>query len=249
LWQKRCGMKDTKFFEQALELVAPWKVLEVNMDVSAKKIEVKVDCGSAQMWLDPQSGNRLHVHGYEQRRWRHLPTMQFETIIVAQVPRLKYPDGHTELVKVPWADKQSQWTMLFERLAIDLLQACRSLSQACELLDLDWRSVHRIMERAVQRGLDARQLQGLRRVGLDEKSFGLGQDYVSVLSDLDQSRVLEVVPGNDKQSGCALWQSLPQTQRQNIQAAAMDMSAGFAAATAQEAPKVVIVHDKFHVAN
>ena len=72
------------------------------------------------------------------------------------------------------------------------------------------------MERAVQRGLDARQLQGLRRVGLDEKSFGLGQDYVSVLSDLDQSRVLEVVPGNDKQSGCALWQSLPQTQRQNM---------------------------------
>jgi transposase len=28
----------------------------------------------------------------------------------------------------------------------------------------------------------------------------------------------------------------------------MDMSAGFAAATAQEAPQVVIVHDKFHVA-
>ena len=56
--------------------------------------------------------------------------MQLETIIVAQVPRLKYPDGHTELLKVPWADKQSQWTMLFERLAIDLLQACRSLSHS-----------------------------------------------------------------------------------------------------------------------
>ena len=93
-------MKDTKFFEQALELVAPWKVVDVNMDVAAKKVEVKVDCGSDQMWLDPQSGKRLHIHGYEQRRWRHLPTMQFETIIVAQVPRLKYPDGHTELVKV-----------------------------------------------------------------------------------------------------------------------------------------------------
>src|SRR6266446_2518322 len=104
------------------------------------------------------------------------------------------------------------------------------------------------MERAVQRGLDARQLQGLRRVGLDEKSFGLGQDYVSVLSDLDQSRVLEVVPGNDKQSGCALWQGVPPAQRQNIEATAMDMSAGFAAATAQEAPQVVMVHDKFHVA-
>ena len=153
-------MKDTKFFEQALELAAPWKVLEINMDLTAKK----VDCGSAHMWLDPQSGNRLHVHGYEQRRWRHLPTMQFETIIVAQVPRLKYPDGHTELVKVPWADKQSQWTMLFERLATDLLQACRSLSQACALLGLDWRSVHRIMERAVQRG----SLCGPRQAALCE---------------------------------------------------------------------------------
>ena len=69
----------------------------------------------------------------------------------------------TELVKVSWADEQSQWTMLFERMAIDLLQACRSLSQACALLGLDWRSAHRMMERAVHRGLDARQLEGLRR--------------------------------------------------------------------------------------
>src|ERR1700747_161195 len=243
-----CAMKNTKFFEQALELVAPWKVVDVNMDLAAKKVEVNVDCGSAEMWLDPQSGQRLHIHGYEQRRWRHLPTMQFETIIVAQVPRLKYPDGHTELVKVPWADKHSQWTMLFERLAVEVLQACRSLSQACHLLDLDWRSVHRIMQRAVQRGLDARQLEGLRRVGLDEKSFGFGQRYVSLVSDLDQTRVLEVVPGNDTQSGCALWQSVPQGQREKIEAAAMDMSAGFAAATAQQAPHVVIIHDKFSCA-
>jgi hypothetical protein len=35
------------------------------MDVAAKKVEIKVDCGSAEMWLDPQSGQRLHIHGYE----------------------------------------------------------------------------------------------------------------------------------------------------------------------------------------
>src|SRR5260370_20664038 len=241
-------MKDTKFFEQALELVAPWKGVGGSRDGRGKKGEIKVECGSAEMWLDPQSGQRLHIHGYEQRRWRHLPTMQFETVIVAQVPRLKYPDGHTEFVKVPWAEKHSQWTMLFERLAVEVLQACRSLSQACDLLDLDWRSAHRIMQRAVQRCLDARQLEGLRRVGLDEKRFGLGQRYVSVLTDLDLSRGLPLEPGNDTQSGCALWQSLPQAQREKIEAAAMDMSAGFAAATAQQAPHVVIVHDKFHVA-
>src|SRR5204863_8746548 len=50
-------------------------------------------------------------------------------------------------------------------------------------------------------------------------------------------------------SGRQLWQSLPQEQRTKVQAAAMDMSAGFAAATREEAPQAAIVHDKFHVSS
>lgn len=92
-----------------------------------------------------------------------------------------------------------------------------------------------------------RSTEGIERVGLDEKSFGRGQDYISILSDLDQSRVLEVVPGNDTQSGCELWKSLPEEQRKAVKAAAMDMSAGFAAATRIEAPHTEIVYDKYHV--
>ena len=68
--QKRCAWKDRKFFEQALELVALWKVVDINMevvdmnmDVAAKKVEVRLDWGSADMWLDPESGKRLHIHG------------------------------------------------------------------------------------------------------------------------------------------------------------------------------------------
>jgi hypothetical protein len=56
-------------FEQALELVL-WKVvdmnmevIDINMDVAAKMVEVKLDWGSAEMWLDPESGKRLRIHG------------------------------------------------------------------------------------------------------------------------------------------------------------------------------------------
>jgi transposase len=103
------------------------------------------------------------------------------------------------------------------------------------------------MERAVERGLTRRKIEALKTVGLDEKSFGAGQNYVSVLTDLKGARVLEVVLGNETESGCQLWQSLALEQRQKVEAAAMDMSAGFAAATRQEAPQAAIVHDKFHV--
>lgn len=112
---------------------------------------------------------------------------------------------------------------------------------------LDWSAAHRIMQRAVTRGLARRALAGLRYVGLDEKSFLQGQSYVSVLSDLARGRVLEVVEGRDEASGTALWQSLPEAQRAQVEAAAMDMSAGFAAATRAAVPQAAIVHDKFHV--
>lgn len=72
-----------------------------------------------------------------------------------------------------------------------------------------------------------------------------------VLSDpgagAGKSRVLEVTPGNDTQSGQRLWQSIPAPQREKVKAAAMDMSAGFAAATRLEALWVEIVYDKHHV--
>jgi transposase len=105
------------------------------------------------------------------------------------------------------------------------------------------------MERAVERGLARRKIDEVKTVGLDEKSFGAGQDYVSIMTDLKGARVLEVVAGNDTASGRQLWQSLPQEQRTKVQAAAMDMSAGFAAATREEAPQAAIVHDKFHVSS
>ena len=70
---------------------------------------------------------------------------------------------------------------------------------------------------------------------------------MAVLSDLSRGRVLEVVEGRDQKSGEALWHSLPEPVLAGVEAAAMDMSAGFAAATREAAPHVLIVHDRFHV--
>jgi hypothetical protein len=70
-----------------------------------------------------------------------------------------------------------------EAFGVEVLRAARSLSDACELLSISWDQAHRIMERAVARGLERRSLEELKAVGIDEKSFLSGQSYVSVLSD------------------------------------------------------------------
>ncbi len=68
------------------------------------------------------------------------------------------------------------------------------LLAAGKLLGLDWQATQSIMGRAVERGLARRSLDNVRNVGIDEKSFGKGQDYVSIMTDLGTSRVLDVVP-------------------------------------------------------
>jgi len=80
-------MKDTEFFTQALGLKEPWRVKAVRMDVAARRVEVELECAKT-VWSE--GGERLHVQGYEERKWRHLDTMQFETVLLARVPRVKY---------------------------------------------------------------------------------------------------------------------------------------------------------------
>ncbi|MFM8485145.1 MAG: helix-turn-helix domain-containing protein, partial [Bacteroidota bacterium] len=106
---------------------------------------------------------------------------------------------------VPWSGKHSRFTLLFEAFAIDVLLAASSIQSAAELLRIDWSTAQEIMKRAVERGLQRRSLEDVRHVGIDEKSFGKGQDYVSVMTDLDASRVLEVTPDRTIESANQLW--------------------------------------------
>ena len=126
------------------------------------------------------------------RRWRHLDTMQFETIVEASAPRSKCPNCGAKTISVPWAAKHSRFTLMFEAFAIRVLQAASNVKRAAEFLGLSWDTTHSLMERAVKRGLQRRQEQPIEYVGIDEKNFGSGQDYVSLMVDIDRSRVLEV---------------------------------------------------------
>ncbi|MCC5025628.1 MAG: transposase [Candidatus Synoicihabitans palmerolidicus] len=74
-----------------------------------------------------------------------------------------------------------------------------------------------------------------------------GQSYVSLMTDLDGARVLEVKKGRDTQTVVSLWETMSPEQREKIVAAAMDIGGPYIAGTRQAVPHVDIVHDRFHV--
>ena len=82
-------------------------------------------------------------HHADERRWRHLDTMQFTTELVARLPRSRCPEHGVKTIVPPWAGKHSRFTLLFEAFAIEVLQACRTVNAAAALLSPTWASMRR----------------------------------------------------------------------------------------------------------
>ena len=203
-------MRDTELYQMLLGLTPPWEVSAVNIapasaDRPLGEIAVEVAWRSQTPLVCPSCGQGVARYDSRPRRWRHLNTMQWKTFITADVPRVNCPTCGVKQVRVAWAEDASRFTELFEAFAVQVLKAVRSKVQAQWLTALSWDQVDRIMARAVSRGLERRSLDNMIQVGLDEKSFGKGHDYVSVLHDIAGKRVLDIVPERTREAADALW--------------------------------------------
>jgi len=84
-------------------------------------------------------------------------------------------------------------------------------------------------------------------IGVDEKSFMRGHSYITVVSDIDRSRVIEVGHGRDEAAVTDILDAMTDVQKEGIQAAAVDMWGPYLNAVTKALPDADIVHDKFHV--
>lgn len=104
-------------------LERPWHVTDVDLQLDDGEVVVSVEA-DRQLWGCPECGKKMCIHDYATRRWRHLDSCQFKTILEARVPRVKCMEHGTVTVKVPWAERHGRFTLLFERLALDVLRDC-----------------------------------------------------------------------------------------------------------------------------
>ena len=130
---------------------------------------------------------------------------------------------------------------------LKLLQACQNTKKVCSPCGLSWQTVNATMIRGVQRGMARRQADAIEHLGLDEKSTERGHSYASILTDIDRSRVLDVMPGRTLEAASGLLQTLSPQQRVGVKAAAMDKWPAFMGAARNCLPNADIVHDRFHV--
>jgi transposase len=151
-------------------------------------------------------------------------------------------------VRLPWAEPMSRFTLLFERLAIDVLTECH-VEAASWLLRVSWDEAWHLMQRAVARGLAAKPVVPPARIGVDEKAAGRGQDYLTVVCNLDTGTVEYVADERRQASLDGYFTRFTDEQRQTIEAVAMDMWEPYIASVRAYLPDpdAKIVFDRFHV--
>ena len=236
-------------YAKLLGLDAPWAVSRVKLNVAKRRVDIFVEYGQTSGDC-PECGTARRLYDRSPGRvWRHLDTMQFETYLHCEPPRIECPQHGVKTMALPWAGKHSRFTLLFEAFAIDVIRASRSLTEAGRLLGLSWHQLHPIMKRAVCRGLGRRENDEMAWIGMDEKSFRKGHNYISLINDLENVRVLEVVEGREGSAADDLIvKALDEKQRDMVCGVAIDMSAPYISAIRRHLPNADIVHDKFHIA-
>ena len=243
-------MQDQELYSRILGIEAPWQVERVDLKLEQGEVHVYLEHDDKREWACAECGALCPLYDHQaERRWRHLDTCQYHTIVHAAPPRSQCREHGVRVVKLPWAEANSRFTALLEGIAIAWLKHA-SQKAVAEQLHLSWDEIHGIMQRAVGRGLARRQAEAIPQLGVDEKAFRKGHKYLTLVNDLRRNRVLYVAEGREQSSLDGFWTTISSEQRDSIQAVAMDMWDPYVDSVrnhVSEADKK-IVFDKFHIA-
>jgi transposase len=179
------------------------------------------------------------------RRWRHLDLAANKLFLEAEVRRLTCRRCGVRTEDVPWARPRARHTRDFEDVVTWLAQRTDKTAVA-RLLRCSWRAVDDIVTRVVADHLDARRLDDLYRIGVDEISWRRGHCYLTLVADHDRPAVVWVAEERTTQALQAFFDELGPERCAQIEAITMDMSPAYRKAAAT-LPNARVCFDPFHV--
>ena len=239
---------DNDLFTAALGITPPWFVDGLDFDTAKRVLTIRIDFEPGACFSSSGADGTHPVYDTRLKRYRHLNFFQHECFLEVRVPRIKLPDGRVTLVDPDWAGKLSGFTLLFEALVIAL---CREMPFAAvsRLVGLSWHRVHAICTRYVDMALEQADLADLRRVAIDETSRHRGQDYITVVADADERKVVFVDEGHGAQAIAHFAEELVQHggAPDNIESVSIDMSPAYIRGVTDYLPEADITFDKYHV--
>ena len=244
-------MNSKEIFAVALGIEDPWEISEVNMlttGESIKELHLHIEFKSGSKFKD-EEGNSCPVYDTRPRKWRHMNFFEHHCYIHCSVPRITTSDGKTRMIDVPWSRKQSGFTLLFEAIAMSLIENEMPVNKGGKLLGENPTRIWRIFNYWIRLAYNKDDPSSVTKLGFDETSRQKGHSYITVGVDLDERRVLHVVKGKDAQTIKLIKDYLESkgVAPSQIDQASIDLSPAFISGIKKNFPNAEITFDRFHV--
>lgn len=186
------------------------------------------------------------VHDTVERRIRDLPIGDRDTYLILPVRRLRCPRCGPTTEQIAWLDRYQRMTKrLAEKIA--RLAMITSIKHVAEWFGLSWDTVKQIDQRALARRLGPLDLQGVRRIAIDEFALHRGQTYATLVVDVETRRVVWVGRGRGREQLREFFTLLGPAGCQAIEAVVMDLWPAYVQEVRAQCPQAAIVADLFHV--
>lgn len=194
---------------------------------------------------------RRRCRGYDQgegvRRWRGLDLGSTRVFLQAKAPRVRCREHGVVVAAVPWARHGSWFTTGFED-QVAWLVAHTPKTTVEVLMRTSWRAITGIVTRVVaEQAAGVDRLDGLRRIGIDEKSYRKGHKYLTVVVDHDTGRVVWAADRRDQATVGAFFDALGPDRTAALTHVSCDGAEWIHSVITTRAPGAVICLDSFHV--
>jgi transposase len=180
------------------------------------------------------------------RQWRDL-VLREQPLVLSYAPaRVWCRQCGLRVERVPWAAK---WQRVTHALAAGVAALARELHWAAVAahFQLNWKTVASVVEGAVLWGLAHRPWTPLHILGIDEVSRRKGQQYLTIVYDLERRRVVWAGRDRSRATLAAFFHWLGPRRARAIQTVCSDMASVFADGLRAHLPHATHVVDRFHV--
>ena len=190
--------------------------------------------------------SELVLDGRFQRTFKALPIGSRRQLIVLH--------GHEQACRrcgsklrepILFAEGSRRYLRCFERFIVDLCRIA-PIKHVARFLGVSWTFVKDVFKKYLRRRLKKRSLKGVRYIAIDEFSIRKGQEYMTVILDLDTGRILHAAEGRSADAVIPFMRKLKAAGVQ-LQAVAMDMWPAYSLGVREVFKDVPIVHDPYHV--
>jgi len=239
-----------EMFAQSIGLQDPWSIEKVEFSEKERAVHIYVKARKTARYACTECGKMLPVRDFDEERvWQHGDVVFFPCYVHCRRPRVKCLDCEKiHVVETPWARSRSRYTLLFESYAL-MLAEYMPVEQARKFLRISHTSLTNILAFWVKKRVAEQDFSRVDKLCVDETSFLRGQSYVTVITDPDERRVIDVEDGRGAQQ---VWDFSLKFEKQGgdclrVNHAACDMSAAYLRGIRDCFPNAEIVIDHFHV--